>query len=52
MRVVVKARSSRLAGFEGATKIYLTTMSPWDIRERALSALREFDGELGQVSLG
>jgi galactose-1-phosphate uridylyltransferase len=40
-RVVVKWRVSTLAGFEGATKIYLNTIDPWKLRDRVVSALFE-----------
>ena len=30
-----------LAGFEGATKINVNTISPWDVRDRVLARLRE-----------
>lgn len=38
-RVNLKWRVSTLAGFEGGTKIYVNTLSPTDIRDRAVSAL-------------
>ncbi len=47
-RIVLKWRISTLAGFEGATKIYLNTLHPWAIRDRVvprLQALRD-DGRL------
>jgi galactose-1-phosphate uridylyltransferase len=47
-RVVLKWRISTLAGFEGATKIYLNTLDPWAIRDRTvtkLAALRD-DGRI------
>lgn len=40
-RVVVKWRISTLAGFEGATKVYLNTLSPWDVRDRVVGRLHE-----------
>ena len=43
-RVMIKWRVSTLAGFEGGTKIYLNTLSPFDIRDRMVSqfyALRD-----------
>lgn len=40
-RIVVKWRISTLAGFEGDTKIYLNTLSPWDVRDRVLPRLVE-----------
>ena len=47
-RIVLKWRISTLAGFEGATKIYLNTLDPWTIRDRVVArllALRE-DGRI------
>ncbi|MFT3971596.1 MAG: DUF4921 family protein [Micropruina sp.] len=47
-RIVLKWRISTLAGFEGATKIYLNTLDPWAIRDRTvtkLAALRD-DGRI------
>ncbi|AKK03458.1 hypothetical protein CEPID_08040 [Corynebacterium epidermidicanis] len=38
-RVMIKWRVSTLAGFEGGTKIYLNTLSPYDIRDRVVTAL-------------
>ncbi len=38
-RIVLKWRVSTLAGFEGGTKIYLNTLSPYDVRDRAVRAL-------------
>ncbi|MHA7860787.1 DUF4921 family protein [Tessaracoccus sp. Y36] len=38
-RVMLKWRVSTLAGFEGATKIYLNTLSPATIRDRVVSEL-------------
>ena len=35
-RVVIKWRVSTLAGFEGGTKIYLNTLSPFDVRDRVV----------------
>ncbi|NMD47028.1 MAG: DUF4921 family protein [Propionibacterium sp.] len=43
-RIVLKWRISTLAGFEGATKIYLNTLDPWAIYDRTvpkLAALRD-----------
>ncbi|WP_312721107.1 DUF4921 family protein [Mobilicoccus sp.] len=39
-RVELKWRVSTLAGFEGGTRIFVTTITPWDLRDRALDALR------------
>ncbi|MGC5049550.1 DUF4921 family protein [Micrococcus porci] len=38
-RICLKWRVSTLAGFEGATKAYLNTISPWGVRDRVLTAL-------------
>lgn len=38
-RVMLKWRVSTLAGFEGATKIYLNTIAPSVLRERVVNAL-------------
>lgn len=38
-RVVLKWRISTLAGFEGATKIYLNTLSPEMVRDRVVTRL-------------
>jgi galactose-1-phosphate uridylyltransferase len=40
LRIVLKWRLSTPAGFEGGTKIYVNTLDPWAVRERALSRLR------------
>ncbi|AZA11718.1 hypothetical protein CGERO_07090 [Corynebacterium gerontici] len=40
-RVMIKWRVSTLAGFEGGTKIYLNTLSPWDVRDRVVPRLYE-----------
>ena len=40
-RVVIKWRSSTLAGFEGSTKVYLNTLSPENLRDRVSSRLVE-----------
>lgn len=44
-RVCLKWRVSTLAGFEGATKIYLNTISPASLRDRVLTRLRELASE-------
>lgn len=53
-RVVIKRRTSTLAGFEGDTKIYLTTQSPWDVREQAVEALQRLrrQGRIADMQLG
>lgn len=38
-RVMIKLRTSNLAGFEGGTKIYLNTISPWDLRDKVVDKL-------------
>ncbi|MDF1487135.1 DUF4921 family protein [Tessaracoccus caeni] len=38
-RINLKWRISTLAGFEGGTKININTLSPYDVRDRALSRL-------------
>lgn len=38
-RINLKWRVSTLAGFEGGTKIYVNTLSPYDIRDRMVSGL-------------
>ncbi|MCS4490872.1 MULTISPECIES: DUF4921 family protein [unclassified Corynebacterium] len=38
-RVMIKWRVSTLAGFEGGTKVYLNTLSPWDVRDRVVSSM-------------
>ncbi|MDO4609220.1 DUF4921 family protein [Corynebacterium sp.] len=38
-RIMIKWRVSNLAGFEGGTKIYLNTLSPWDLRDRVVPQL-------------
>ena len=38
-RVMLKWRVSTVAGFEGATKIYLNTLDPYMVRDRVVSAL-------------
>lgn len=40
-RVMLKWRVSTLAGFEGATKINVNTISPWGVKDRVLARLRE-----------
>ncbi|MEL6050310.1 DUF4921 family protein [Corynebacterium rouxii] len=40
-RVMIKWRVSTLAGFEGSTKVYLNTLSPWDVRDRIVPRLYE-----------
>ena len=40
-RIMVKLRVSTLAGFEGATKLYLNTVAPATLRERLVPRLLE-----------
>ena len=40
-RVVLKWRVSTLAGFEGGTKVYVNTIDPFTLRDRAVARLRE-----------
>jgi galactose-1-phosphate uridylyltransferase len=40
-RIVLKWRISTLAGFEGVTKVYVNTIDPYALRERAVARLRE-----------
>ena len=39
LRAVLKWRISTLAGFEGGTRIYINTIDPWTLRERARAGL-------------
>lgn len=52
-RVMLKWRISTLAGFEGATKVYLNTMDPYTIRDRVvprLFALRD-EGRIAPIRI-
>ncbi|WP_347353481.1 DUF4921 family protein [Intrasporangium sp.] len=49
LRAVIKWRVSTLAGFEGGTKIYVTTLDPWALRDRVVRRLRDLV-EAGAVS--
>ncbi|GAA2481835.1 DUF4921 family protein [Terrabacter carboxydivorans] len=40
LRAVLKWRISTLAGFEGGTKIYVNTIDPWAVQQRAVTQLR------------
>ncbi len=40
-RVLLKWRISTLAGFEGATKIYVNTIGPWSLRDRVLARMHQ-----------
>ncbi|WP_128889578.1 DUF4921 family protein [Corynebacterium pelargi] len=52
-RVMIKWRVSTLAGFEGGTKIYLNTLSPWDVRDRVVPKLYELrdQGHIGNIRI-
>ncbi|MBD7956514.1 DUF4921 family protein [Microbacterium sp. Sa4CUA7] len=50
-RVVLKWRISTPAGFEGGTKIYVNTIDPWQLRERAVTQLRALRDE-GRIAAG
>lgn len=39
LRAVLKWRVSTLAGFEGGTKIFVNTISPWSVHERVMARL-------------
>jgi len=49
LRAVLKWRISTLAGFEGGTKIYVNTIDPWTVHDRAVTRLRVLAAE-GLVS--
>ena len=54
-RVMLKWRVSTLAGFEGATKIYLNTIAPSTLRNRVVTALldlRERGAVDQRISIG
>lgn len=51
VRVVLKWRINNLAGFEGATKIYLNTISPWTLQQRVSERLDQCREQLGDVQL-
>jgi len=48
-RVMLKWRTSTLAGFEGATKIYLNTIDPYGLRDRLVPKLWELR-DAGQIA--
>ncbi|MBN9643140.1 DUF4921 family protein [Corynebacterium mendelii] len=48
-RIIVKWRISTLAGFEGGTKIYLNTLSPYNVRDRIVAAMYRLRDE-GAIS--
>lgn len=41
LRVVLKWRISTPAGFEGGSRIYINTLDPWNVRDRARRALHQ-----------
>ena len=53
-RLLIKWRISTLAGFEGGTRIYLNTISPWGVRDRLLPRLHELRdaGTIAPMLLG
>lgn len=50
-RINVKWRLSTVAGFEGGTKIYVNTLSPFDVRDRLVTNLYELR-EAGRIADG
>ncbi|PNL18354.1 DUF4921 family protein [Micrococcus sp. FDAARGOS_333] len=50
-RFCLKWRVSTLAGFEGATKVNVNTVSPWTLRDRVLARLRELQAD-GALAAG
>ena len=40
-RILLKQRTSTLAGFEGSTRIYLNAVDPWTLRDEMVSLLEE-----------
>lgn len=48
LRAILKWRISTPAGFEGGSRIYINTIDPWGVRDRARTALRQAQ-EQGQV---
>ena len=50
-RIMLKWRVSTLAGFEGATKIYLNTIAPGTLRARVVARLVELR-EQGRIAAG
>ena len=53
-RVVLKWRVSQIAGFEGATRIYLNTISPAKIKKRVIHELLRLrsTGQVAQMRIG
>jgi len=52
-RVMLKWRVSTLAGFEGATKIYLNTIGPYALRDQVVPALFDLrtQGEIADIRI-
>ncbi len=50
-RIVLKWRISTPAGFEGGTKVYVSTIDPWELRRRTVVALERLRAE-GRISAG
>ncbi|RTE48267.1 DUF4921 family protein [Actinobaculum sp. 352] len=50
-RILIKWRTSTLAGFEGGTKIYVNTIDPWSLRDRVVPRLLELRAE-GKLASG
>ena len=50
-RVMIKLRVSTLAGFEGGTKVYINTISPWDLRDRIVDSMYSLRGR-GKLASG
>ncbi|MFZ1381405.1 MAG: DUF4921 family protein [Scrofimicrobium sp.] len=53
-RMLLKWRISTLAGFEGGTRIYLNTIDPWQVRDRAVNRLLELrdQGQIAPMKVG
>lgn len=49
LRAILKWRISTVAGFEGGTRIYLSTIDPWTVAERVRGRLAELAAE-GRVA--
>ncbi|HIW95536.1 MAG TPA: DUF4921 family protein [Candidatus Corynebacterium gallistercoris] len=50
-RIVIKWRTSTMAGFEGGTKIFINTVSPAELKDRVLASLRTAQEE-GRLAPG
>lgn len=48
---MIKLRVSTLAGFEGGTKVYINTISPWDLRDRIVDSMYSLR-ERGKLASG